>query len=127
MAAHKILGIDHLQLAAPPGCEQQARRFFGEVLGMRELSKPEALRDRGGVWFQCGSGQLHIGVEKDFAPSRKAHPAFAVEDLAALRQRLHAAGSETVEDSSLPWAGRFYVSDPFGNRLEFLEHHSERP
>jgi hypothetical protein len=101
---HEILGVDHVQLAAPPGSEGQARRFFGEILGMEELPKPEPLRSRGGVWFRCGTHQLHIGVEKDFAPNRKAHPAFAVQNLATLRERLHAAGIATVDDEALPGA-----------------------
>ena len=121
MKASHILGLVHVQLAAPPGSEEQARRFFGELLGMEELPKPEALRSRGGVWFRCGVHQLHIGIEKDFKPNRKAHPAFAVRDLAALRARLLKAGIETIEDEALPQAERFYASDPFGNRLEFLE------
>ena len=70
--------IDHVQLAAPPGCEAEARRFFGELLGLEELEKPESLRARGGVWFRVGAQQLHVGVEPEFAPARKAHPAFAV-------------------------------------------------
>jgi len=124
MGGHKILGVDHVQLAAPPGSEQQARRFFSGILGMEELPKPPALRGRGGVWFRCGSHQLHIGIEKDFTPATKAHPAFAVKDLAALRHRLHAASIEIVEDEALLEAERFYVTDPFGNRLEFLERKS---
>jgi len=116
-----FLGIDHVQLAAPLGAEEQARKFFGEILGMEELPKPENLRQRGGVWFRCGAHQLHIGIEKDFVPNRKAHPAFAVANLAALRQRLLAAGIQVLEDEALPGAERFYVDDPFGNRLEFLE------
>ncbi|HEV2113701.1 MAG TPA: VOC family protein [Terriglobales bacterium] len=118
-ADHKILGIDHIQLAAPAGCEQH-RRFFGEILGMRELPKPQALRARGGVWFECGAQQLHVGVDENFAPNRKAHPALAIQNLAALRERLHTAGIEITEDESLPGTERFYANDPFGNRLEFL-------
>jgi len=110
-----------VQLAAPPGAEEQARKFFGEILGMEELPKPESLRRRGGVWFQCGAHQLHIGIEDEFVPNRKAHPAFAVQNLAALRERLCRAGHQVIEDEALPGAERFYVNDPFGNRLEFLE------
>ena len=73
-----LAGIDHVQLAAPPGCEDEARRFFGELLGLEEVEKPEPLRARGGVWFRVGAQQLHVGVDPAFAPARKAHPAFAV-------------------------------------------------
>ena len=116
-----IAEIDHVQLAGPPGCEERARRFFGEILGMEELPKPPALQARGGVWFRCGAHQLHIGIEKEFRPARKAHPAFRVEDLKALRTRLRASGIAFQEDDLLPGADRIYVDDPFGNRLEFLE------
>jgi catechol 2,3-dioxygenase-like lactoylglutathione lyase family enzyme len=117
-----IAGIDHVQLAAPPGCEQEARRFFGGVLGLSEVAKPEPLAARGGAWFQCGGQQLHIGVEPDFAPARKAHPAFAVdgaERLRALAARLSGAGVEVIWDQELQGSDRFYASDPWGNRLEF--------
>lgn len=86
-------GIDHVQLAAPAGCEEQARAFFGTLLGMTEVPKPPNLAARGGVWFQCGSQQLHIGVQADFSPAKKAHPAFAVENLSALRAHLPASSS----------------------------------
>lgn len=114
--------IDHVQLAAPPGCESEARRFFGELLGLRELKKPEPLRERGGAWFVLGDQQLHIGVETDFAPARKAHPAFAVSsaDLDLLASRLADSGAEVAWDSALPGQRRFYCSDPWGNRIEFL-------
>jgi catechol 2,3-dioxygenase-like lactoylglutathione lyase family enzyme len=115
-----ILTIDHVQLAAPPGCEAEARSFYGTILGLAEIEKPESLRSRGGCWFQCGDRQLHIGVEKDFQPARKAHPAFAVSDLDGLRAILRGAGIEIVEDESLPGVSRFYAADPWGNRLEFV-------
>ena len=89
-----IDGIDHVQLAAPAGCEDAARRFFGELLGLEELEKPESLRSRGGVWFRVGAQQLHVGVEASFSPARKAHPAFSVSGYDALRARLQAAGIE---------------------------------
>jgi catechol 2,3-dioxygenase-like lactoylglutathione lyase family enzyme len=119
--AFQFDGIDHIQLAAPEGCEEEARAFFAGLLGMREIPKPDNLRGRGGVWFQCGLQQLHIGVQRDFIPAAKAHPAFAVTNLAALRQRLEADGVPVRDDEPLPGAERFYASDPFGNRLEFLE------
>jgi len=116
-----ILKIDHLQIAAPKGCEEAARQFYGEILGMRELEKPETLRGRGGCWFQCGEQQLHVGVEAEFRAAKKAHPAFAVDDLDELRLRLAARGANITEDDALPNVRRFYAADPWGNRLEFLE------
>ena len=113
-------GIDHVQLAAPAGCEDAARRFFGEILGLAELEKPEPLRGRGGVWFQVGAQQLHVGVEPDFSPARKAHPAFAVSRYDELQARLRAAGVEVSEDDSIPGLRRCYVADPWGNRLELV-------
>ena len=111
-----------MQIAAPPGCEDEARRFFGELLGLPELEKPELLRARGGAWFAVGDRQLHVGVEDPFTPSRKAHPAFRVsaDDLDRLAARLESAGERTEWDESLPGARRFYTADPWGNRLEIL-------
>jgi catechol 2,3-dioxygenase-like lactoylglutathione lyase family enzyme len=116
-----IVGLDHVQLAAPAGCEAAARRFFGELLGLEELTKPEPLRARGGVWFRAGAQQLHVGVAPDFAPAGKAHPAFAVADLEALAERLADAGVELEWDDALPGVRRFYAADPWGNRLELLQ------
>jgi len=116
-----IRGLDHVQIAAPPGCEEDARRFFGGLLELPELPKPEPLASRGGTWFQVGAQQLHVGVEADLAPARKAHPAFAVDDVEALAARLEAAGVEVRWDNELPGVRRFYAEDPWGNRLEFLE------
>jgi len=113
-------GIDHVQLAAPPGCETDARRFFGELLGLEELEKPESLRARGGAWFRVGSQQLHVGVEPEFAPARKAHPAFAVSRYDELVARLGAAAVTVVEDASIPGVRRCYVEDPWGNRIELV-------
>lgn len=117
-----MIELDHVQIAAPPGCEVEARRFFGELLGLTELEKPELLRSRGGAWFALGAGQLHVGVEEPFAPSRKAHPALRVdaEALDALAKRLVAAGAPVQWDDSLPGVRRFYTADPWGNRLELL-------
>jgi catechol 2,3-dioxygenase-like lactoylglutathione lyase family enzyme len=117
-----IAGIDHVQLAAPPGCEEEARRFFSGVLGLEQLPKPEPLVAHGGAWFACGEQQLHVGVEPEFAPARRAHPAFAVdgaERLTALAARLGGAGIEVTWDEDIPGTARFYASDPWGNRLEF--------
>jgi catechol 2,3-dioxygenase-like lactoylglutathione lyase family enzyme len=117
-----VLGVDHVQVAAPRGCEDEARRFYGELLGLPELPKPEQLRLRGGVWFGVGPHQLHIGVEESFQPARKAHPALKV-DAAALDQlasRLEAAGANVAWDDELPGVRRFYTEDPWGNRIELL-------
>lgn len=116
-----IDGIDHVQIAAPAGCEDAARRFFGDLLGLDELEKPEPLRSRGGVWFQVGAQQLHVGVEADFAPARKAHPAFSVSDYDQLQNRLRAAGVEVTDDDSIPGLRRCYVADPWGSRIELAE------
>jgi catechol 2,3-dioxygenase-like lactoylglutathione lyase family enzyme len=118
-----VLELDHVQLAAPSGCEPEARRFFGGLLGLEELDKPEPLRSRGGAWFALGDGgQLHVGVEEPFAPARKAHPAFRVspEELDELAARLDSAGERVEWDDSLPGVRRFYTADPWGNRLELL-------
>jgi catechol 2,3-dioxygenase-like lactoylglutathione lyase family enzyme len=118
-----VIELDHVQLAAPPGCEPEARRFFGGLLGLEELEKPESLRSRDGVWFALGGGcQLHVGVEEPFAPARKAHPAFSLPatELEELAARLEAAGEHVEWDDSLPGVQRFYATDPWGNRLELL-------
>ncbi len=117
----EIRALDHVQLAAPPGCEEEARSFFGGLLGLTEIDKPEPLRARGGVWFAVGAQQLHVGVEEEFRPARKAHPAFHVDGLDALADRLRDAGVEPRWDAELPGFRRFYVEDPFGNRIELLE------
>lgn len=113
-----ITAIDHVQLAAPPGCEETARAFFGELLGLEEIEKPEPLRARGGVWFRVGAQQLHVGVEPDFSAARKAHPAFSVVDYDELVARLAEAGIEICEDDTIPGARRCYGVDPWGNRIE---------
>jgi catechol 2,3-dioxygenase-like lactoylglutathione lyase family enzyme len=117
----RVARIDHIQIAAPEGCESAAREFYGSILGMKEIEKPPALRARGGCWFECGSQELHIGVERDFRPARKAHPAFSVFHLNELRETLKARGVKVVEDDALPDARRFYAEDPWSNRLEFVE------
>lgn len=118
------LRLDHVQLAAPTGCEAQAREFYGELLGLAEVAKPDTLRARGGVWFALSSEQqLHIGVDAEFVAARKAHPALAVRsvsELDRLARDLLDAGVEPHWDESLPAVRRFYVDDPWGNRLELL-------
>jgi catechol 2,3-dioxygenase-like lactoylglutathione lyase family enzyme len=113
-------GIDHVQIAAPAGCEAEARRFFGELLGLEELEKPEPLRSRGGVWFRVGTQQLHVGVDQDFAPARKAHPAFAVSRYDELVARLRSASVPVADDASIPGVRRCYVTDPWENRIELV-------
>jgi catechol 2,3-dioxygenase-like lactoylglutathione lyase family enzyme len=118
---YRFKAIDHIQLAAPKGCEDSARKFFIDILGFEEIIKPEELKKRGGVWFQNGKTQIHIGVEEPFAPAKKAHPAFEVENIEALKKHLLVNGIEVIEDDNLPGANRFYTADPFGNRIEILE------
>jgi catechol 2,3-dioxygenase-like lactoylglutathione lyase family enzyme len=114
-----VTGIDHVQVAAPAGCEPEARAFYGALLGLEELPKPEALAARGGCWFQAGAQELHVGVEDPFTPARKAHPGLVVTDLDALAARLTEAGIDVVWDEAIPGTKRFHAVDPFGNRLEF--------
>ncbi|HRQ24387.1 MAG TPA: VOC family protein [Anaerolineales bacterium] len=118
----KILSIDHVQLAIPEGGEVKARSFYLNVLGFIETPKPPELSKRGGAWFQSGSVQLHLGVETDFRPARKAHPAFIVDDLDGLISKIQDAGYET-DTSQPPLDGykRAHVFDPFGNRIELME------
>lgn len=117
-----IVGIDHVQLAAPPGCEDEARRFFGSVLGLREIEKPPSLAARGGVWFEAGQQQLHIGVEKSFIPASKAHPALLVKssELESMAKRLTETGAPVAWDDELAPLRRFYTADPWGNRIELI-------
>lgn len=113
--------IDHVQLAAPKGSEDIARDFFKDILGFDEIEKPEILKKNGGVWFKFGNCQLHIGIEEPFAPAQKAHPAFEVKNIEALKKHLLANDIIVTEDDKLPGANRCYISDPFGNRIELLE------
>ena len=119
--AYEIVGIDHVQLAMPAGEETRARAFYAGVLGLVEEPKPPNLASRGGVWFRGGSCRLHLGVEADFRPAKKAHPALLVENLAALSERCRAAGYPPVTDEPLEGYDRVYLFDPFGNRIELLE------
>lgn len=115
-----ITHFDHVQLAMPVGEEAKARAFFVGVLAMTEETKPSPLDVRGGCWFRAGQAILHLGVESPFSPQKKAHPAFVVDNLDALAQALAAAGCVITWDDALPNRRRFYVADPFGNRLEFI-------
>jgi catechol 2,3-dioxygenase-like lactoylglutathione lyase family enzyme len=112
--------IDHVQLAMPAGSEDQARAFYGALLGMDELPKPPELAKRGGCWFASGSVQIHLGVEADFRPARKAHPALRCADYEGLQTRLRAAGIEIADDANIPGVRRCHISDPFGNRIEMI-------
>ena len=114
-------GLHHAQLAMPQGEEARAREFFVGVLGMTEIAKPPVLAERGGAWFRAGGLELHLGVEPDFQPARKAHPGVLVDDLDALGNQLVAAGHRVQFDDDFPGFRRFYATDLFGNRLEFLE------
>jgi catechol 2,3-dioxygenase-like lactoylglutathione lyase family enzyme len=119
------LSLDHVQVAAPPGCEAAARSFYGDLLGLRELDKPAPLRGRGGAWFELAGGRaLHVGVvAQGFVAATKAHPALRAGGEDALRdlaRRLTAAGSPVRWDDDLPGELRFYTADPWGNRLELL-------
>jgi catechol 2,3-dioxygenase-like lactoylglutathione lyase family enzyme len=116
--------LDHVQVAAPPGCEPEARRFYGGLLGLPEMDKPEPLRDAGGAWFALDGARtaIHVGVDPDFAPARKAHPALRVTAsvLDDLADRLADGGAPVTWDDRLPGFRRFYTADPWGNRLELL-------
>jgi catechol 2,3-dioxygenase-like lactoylglutathione lyase family enzyme len=124
MTTSSFIGIDHVQLAAPRGREAEARAFYGELLGLPELPKPPELAARGGCWFQCGSGQLHIGVEEDFRAAKKAHPGLRLADRASLEAlfgRLVERGVKVNRSSGeVPGVTRFFAEDPWGNRLEFM-------
>jgi catechol 2,3-dioxygenase-like lactoylglutathione lyase family enzyme len=117
-----ILSIDHIQIAMPAGEEEQARAFYINLLGFTEIPKPPELAKRGGAWFESGLTQLHLGVESDFRPARKAHPAFLVDDLDALLANIQAAGFEVdTSQPALDGYQRAHVFDPFGNRIELME------
>lgn len=118
-----IDGLDHVQVAAPPGCEREARHFYGELLGLTELEKPEGVRAGGGVWFAAGGQELHVGVAGDFTPARKAHPGLRVGSDAALDElagALTTAGAAVEWDDRIAGRRRFFTSDPWGNRVELL-------
>lgn len=116
-----ILGLHHVQLAMPRGREDSAREFYCGVLGFMESPKPANLAARGGAWFRSGTAEVHLGVEDEFRPAKKAHPALLVRDLSEVTARCAAAGFPVVEDEPLRGYNRVYVTDPFGNRIELLE------
>lgn len=116
-----VRSIDHVQLAMPAGEEDRARRFYQGVLGVPERPKPPELARRGGVWFETGAVKIHLGVEADFRPARKAHPALVVDGLGEIIRRCRDEGHRVVDDEPLPGYRRVFVDDPFGNRLELME------
>ena len=112
--------LDHVQLAIPAGGEDAARAFFVDVLGFREVEKPEPMKARGGCWFESGGAMLHLGVDPQFIPAKKAHPAFLVEHFQALEATLLAAGYEFDRSDEMEGVERAFTHDPFGNRIEFV-------
>lgn len=117
----RIDRIEHVQLAMPPGGEAVARAFYSGVLEIPEVPKPPSLARRGGCWFEQGNLKIHLGVESEFRPARKAHPALLVVDLQVLVDRLKSAGHRVLDDELLEGHYRVYVDDPFGNRIELME------
>ena len=120
-----IVGLDHVQVAAPAGCEDDARRFYGALLGLEEIEKPPLLATRGGVWFRVGAQELHVGVAVGFVPATKAHPAFRASSapvLERLAERLEERGIAITwaEPEEIPGVVRFFVDDPWGNRVELV-------
>jgi catechol 2,3-dioxygenase-like lactoylglutathione lyase family enzyme len=116
-----IIGFDHIQLAMPEGQEEQARRFYRDVLGVPERQKPADMAKRGGCWFESDLVKIHLGVEKDFRAATKAHPGLLVDDLEATRERCRKAGHETYQGPAIEGFERIFVNDPFGNRIELLQ------
>jgi catechol 2,3-dioxygenase-like lactoylglutathione lyase family enzyme len=117
----KIRRLDHIQLAMPAGREDEARAFYQGTLGIPEVAKPAHLAARGGCWFERGDLKVHLGIDKDFVPARKAHPAFIVADLVGLVQSLRDVGYRVVADQPLDGYERVYADDPFGNRIELMQ------
>lgn len=118
---YKITKIDHVQLSAYKNCENEAREFYIEKLGFNEIEKPQQLKSNGGVWFSLGDVNLHIGIEKDFQPLKKAHPAFGVENIEFFIKHLKSQGIGYTLDDQIPNAKRLFIRDVFENRLEFIE------
>lgn len=116
-----VVAIEHVQLAMPPGEEARAKRFYEGLLGLVEIPKPDDLAKRGGAWFESGPVRVHLGVEADFRPAKKAHPALLVENLEEIVARLEAGGHPATDGGPLAGFRRVYVDDPFGNRIELLE------
>src|SRR5581483_5115951 len=117
----EVVGVHHIQLAMPSGGEDVARRFYSGVLGIPEVPKPMPQAQRGGVWFETATVKIHLGIEQDFRPARKAHPGLLVSGLLSLSRTLVDAGHEVTKGEPLAGYDHIYVSDPFGNRLELLQ------
>jgi catechol 2,3-dioxygenase-like lactoylglutathione lyase family enzyme len=117
--------IDHILIAMPAGREQEARAFYHGILGLNEKVKPSQLAARGGCWFESGGLEVHLGVEKNFIPARKAHPAFIVDDLAGIVAKATQAGLRVTADEPIEGYDRRHVDDPFGNRIELIEPHAK--
>ncbi len=117
-----MVGIDHVQLAMPPGSEAESRAeaFYSALLGLPRVPKPPELAVRGGCWFELGPAKVHLGVEEEFRPARKAHPGLLVSDVERLCRRLDASGYATRRTEDVPGRPQWYVDDPFGNRIELL-------
>ena len=116
-----IVGLDHVQLAMPAGGESAAETFYAGVLGFNAVPKPEPMASRGGCWFETGTTSVHLGVDPDFRPAKKAHPALVVHHLGALVAALRAAGIEVRPNPDRPAGAGCYVDDPFGNRIELID------
>lgn len=117
----RVIGIDHVQLAMPTGGEETARGFYHGVLGLAETAKPAELAGRGGCWFTGGSAHIHLGVEQDFKPAHKAHPALLVEDFDVFTARLADHGFDITPGKPLTGYKRGDIFDPFGNRIELMQ------
>jgi catechol 2,3-dioxygenase-like lactoylglutathione lyase family enzyme len=113
--------LDHVQLAVPPGAEARCDEFYVDALGFVTLDKPPVLAARGGRWYRRDDATVHLGVEVDFRPAKKAHPALVVDDYETLLERLRLRGVAVVPDEDLPGVRRCYVEDPVGNRLELID------
>ena len=118
-----IVGLDHAFITIPEGREDDGRRFYGALLGLEEIARPEGLQQSGGIWFRAGGQELHLGSDDAHEATKRPHPGFRVESVTALEElahRVEAAGVETRWDERIEGRKRFYVRDPFGNRLELL-------
>ncbi|MGZ5289130.1 MAG: VOC family protein [Actinomycetota bacterium] len=117
----RLVGLHHVQLAMPPDEEEAAVKFYGAILGLEQVPKPADLSPRGGVWFRTGDLEVHLGMEEQFSPAVKAHPAFLVDGLETMKARIEAAGYRVTDTVQIEGFHRVYVRDPFGNRVELIE------
>ena len=121
MIAVRVVRLDHVQLAMPAGREAEAIAFYEGILGIAQAPKPDHLATRGGCWFEDGDLKVHLGVDPDFRPATKAHPAFIVDDVRSIASAVAAAGFAVKDDEPLDGYDRVYVTDPFGNRIELMQ------